>query len=423
MLGFNATQYGVWLVVAALVWLAGVSAPATGVERAEGPMVFPASEPELVPQGTWIPPLLDQGQYDEFAEGVRDSAHIVVLVELPETDLPFVGYGFNFSFDGLNRSFTVFGNAESGYRLYADVNADGSLAGEAGWQLEPRGARYFVDFETTLAGQAEGRPEDYRLKSEFVFEPASADAQEPARGVWNSSTQRHGEIRIDDHSGDRIVPFELYGASGQYDYKNNQVWFDLDGDGSGAESLESAELFQVLEQFVNIDGVSYEFRVHPYGRHLVLNRLDETRPERAPLDDGSPAPAVEAVTVDGRQLDLGETDGRVVLIDFWAAWCAPCIEDAPRLAAIARRFGDRGFDIIGVAPDTADGIAEFTSRFGHDWPQIPEDFEGPVHRAYRIQGYPTKYLIGRDGHLLCGGPGERFWKDCWPRAEALLQAN
>lgn len=90
------------------------------------------------------------------------------------------------------------------------------------------------------------------------------------------------------------------------------------------------------------------------------------------------------------------------------------------MAEIDRSFGDRGLEIIGVSPDTKQGIEEFTSGFGHDWPQISEPFEGPVHRAYRVQAYPTKYLIDRDGRLLCGGPGESFWDDCWPRAEALL---
>src|SRR5699024_388400 len=141
------------------------------------------------------PRLLPEEGYAEFAESMREREHMVIVRELPDTDAPLVGYGFNFVYGDRNRSFAVFGAESEGYTLYADVAGDGSLRNETGWRLDPSDGRYTVAFETMDSGQAAGRPVEFPILSKFVIFPDGVDDAPDPAGVWHSETVRRGEIR------------------------------------------------------------------------------------------------------------------------------------------------------------------------------------------------------------------------------------
>ena len=408
-----------FLALVSIVLVSGSPILQSDAQSSDDRMVFETSDPELIPNPDWMPALLDQAQYDQFVEKQGKRDFIVIIDELPDINLLLIGYGFNFIIDGINRSFAVFGTPHDGYWLYADVNANGSLADEEGWNLEPDDGRYSVAFQTTVSGQAQGRPVDYLVKSRFVFAPDEDSEADRPRGVWNSNTIRRGEIRTDEEG----MSFALYGRVGEYNDRNQKVWFDLDGDDKGDDSRESPEVFRVLDEYVNIDGTSYAFRVDPYGRHISLSPLDEARPERPVLSEGSAAPAFEAEAVDGVPVELSGLPESIVLLNFWAGWCGPCRNEARKLAELNQRFAEHSLKIVGITTDSEDEIDAFVTEFDHTWPQISEAFEGPVHRAYRVVAYPTKYLIDQNGDLLCGGPGPSFWESCWPQAEKMLTSD
>src|SRR5699024_6338165 len=94
--------------------------PALAAEPSQ-PLIFETSAPELLPDPDWAPRLLPEEGYAEFAESMREREHMVIVRELPDTDAPLVGYGFNFVYGDRNRSFAVFGAESEGYTLYADV--------------------------------------------------------------------------------------------------------------------------------------------------------------------------------------------------------------------------------------------------------------------------------------------------------------
>ena len=111
----------------------------------------------------------------------------------------------------------------------------------------------------------------------------------------------------------------------------------------------------------------------------------------------------ESRDVNGRRVAVADMRGRVVLIDFWATWCAPCLAEIPNLREAQKRFGDR-FSVIGVSVDVQDR-ASFISWLRRQlitWPQI---FDGrgwtsPTVAPFELKGVPFNVLIGTDGRII-----------------------
>jgi thiol-disulfide isomerase/thioredoxin len=98
-------------------------------------------------------------------------------------------------------------------------------------------------------------------------------------------------------------------------------------------------------------------------------------------------------------LDLNAYAGKVVYLDFWASWCAPCRLSFPWLNAMEEALGPRGLVVIGVNVDHDHGPAEEFLRENAANFRIVYDPEGRIARKYGLQGMPTSVLIGRDGKV------------------------
>jgi len=113
-------------------------------------------------------------------------------------------------------------------------------------------------------------------------------------------------------------------------------------------------------------------------------------------DVGQAAPAFD-VSGASANVRLAEMKGKVVYVDFWASWCAPCKQSFPWMNEMQAKYGARGLQIVGV---TVDRKREDADKFLAATPArftVAYDTTGKVAEAYKPKGMPTSYLIGADG--------------------------
>jgi len=117
---------------------------------------------------------------------------------------------------------------------------------------------------------------------------------------------------------------------------------------------------------------------------------------------GKPVP-LQFTAVDGREVDLAQLKGKVVLIDFWATWCRPCIVSLPKVKQAYEKFHADGFEIIGISCDeNREALETFVSRNDMPWPQYfdgKRQDENRFTREFGIIGVPHMLLIDRNGRL------------------------
>jgi thiol-disulfide isomerase/thioredoxin len=119
------------------------------------------------------------------------------------------------------------------------------------------------------------------------------------------------------------------------------------------------------------------------------------------VEVGQPAPRDAATTLAGDSASLGGLAGKVVLLNVWATWCAPCREEIPFLQSLYEQHKADGLEIVGVSVDARgqDGaIREFVTEFRMTYP-IWRDPDERVQSTFLALGVPASYLIDRNGVL------------------------
>lgn len=115
--------------------------------------------------------------------------------------------------------------------------------------------------------------------------------------------------------------------------------------------------------------------------------------------------------VDGRKVDLADLHGKVVLVDFWATWCPPCVEEVPALVETYEKFKDKGFEIVGISLDQdKSALEKFTEENKMTWPQFfdGKGWDNELAKRFNIQSVPTMWLLDREGKLADASPRSRL---------------
>jgi peroxiredoxin len=136
----------------------------------------------------------------------------------------------------------------------------------------------------------------------------------------------------------------------------------------------------------------------------ALKQLDLMRPNRPKVADDFTLP-----TPEGHSFRLSEQRGKVVLVNFWATWCPPCLEEMPAMERLWRRHKDAGFVLLAVSLDSdPKKVPPFLSAHKFTFP-VAVDPKMTVAEQYGVRALPSSFVIDRAGTMTALALGPRTW--------------
>lgn len=141
--------------------------------------------------------------------------------------------------------------------------------------------------------------------------------------------------------------------------------------------------------------------------------------ELFPVNVGSPAPDFRAKVLDTTAYrTFADYKGQVVLLNIWATWCGPCVQEIPSLEKLHKLYGNKGLKLVAVSIDdyvSEDSIRRFASNLGVTF-QVLHDSTRAIEQAYQVTGYPETFIIGPEGTIRRKWIGPDDWTSQGNRA-------
>lgn len=231
-----------------------------------------------------------------------------------------------------------------------------------------------------------------------------------------------------------LVPDQGFEVTGEIDSPAPHSAYDPNFQ-VATESYEGSVTFKIPVKAVTADARISKLRVQvryqtctaticlpPKLLELVPLPGTEAKPGLAPkpetgaslLTVGVVLPDFDFTDFNGRRRSFAELRGRVVLLDFWASWCSPCLADIPDLKSVYQKFHAQGFEIVGMNSETI-GQKDVDAQFlkegeakarqivgtrGVNWPQSINATSLPVALRFGVENLPAKFLIDREGRFI-----------------------
>jgi peroxiredoxin len=146
----------------------------------------------------------------------------------------------------------------------------------------------------------------------------------------------------------------------------------------------------------------------------AIKELDLIKPARQKLADDFTVP-----TPGGDKFRLADQRGKVVMVNFWATWCPPCLEEMPAMERLYRKHKDAGFTLVAISVDADPGkVTPFVTEHKLTMP-IGVDPRMDLANTYGVRALPSSFVVSRDGHLTALAIGPRHWDNT--AAHALVE--
>ena len=305
----------------------------------------------------------------------RASAVVVVATKFPPKLSKAATAGVNLYAGDRNVSWV-----NDGDTFIYDANANGDLTDDPPAKL--------VADELVLTQHVAGA-----IKGSLVDAPVRI--RRTAKGLRaQEASARRGTLALPKGP----MAFALLGNRGRFGQDYQIVAFDLNRDGvMDLEKLDAPEQVRMFEQTVTLDGQGYLMQVELDGSAITLIPVAKALPPRAELQVNTPAPEISVTSFEGKAVKLSDLRGKVVLVDFWATFCKPCIKAFPRLKALRETNAPKGFELLSIAMPTDDDPRKVLGEYAAGIDAIDD----AAQTAFRVDRFPTYFLIDKDGTILC----------------------
>ena len=297
--------------------------------------------------------------------------------------------------DGKSWAFILDERSEGDAKLYVDTNGDGDLTNdpETEWVSRKQGEM------TMYSGKAKVQlgPDQIGEIGLYRFDP-----NDPARAALKNTLMffvdfgSEFQLKLDDKDFSTFVAGPLS--------EKASLPMDRNGDGRVSRNYETVQLGTPF----NFTGKTYV--LDAVDGKLSLKQSDTDLPMLPMPPDlrlGKKALEFTATTMDGKELTFpSDYKGKIVMLDFWATWCGPCIAEIPNMKTAYEAHHENGFEILGVSFDQAnmeENVKTFLDERELTWPQIYEGkfWETSLGKMHDVSGIPFVLLVDGDtGEIL-----------------------